>query len=105
MRQTSLEEHLALYLLRAAKFEFYLIEKDAACAKTNNENKITGVNWSEIAKNLESKSPFSETNISSFAILKNEPPYYLSRNGNQLEWEKSNASIESWTSLLINGLA
>lgn len=107
MHLTQLEKSLALYLLSAAKFEFYLIEKNIAFAKLNGSGKVIGVDWSEVAVELEQKQIFARMDMVNllFATLKSEPPFYLISNHNSPEWKKFEGNIESWDDLLKYGLA
>jgi|GEM_PF-5963767 len=99
-----LEQKISDYLIRCAKFEYFLIRHNPSFAKTNTDGKITGVNWKELAKAIEELHPFSGA-IPDFAILKSDPPGFLVAESGKIDWKKNPAKIDTWKKLLISSFA
>lgn len=103
---TSQEERLSQYLLRAVKFEFYLISEEPTFAQTNGSGRVTGIQWGKVAKKIEDKKCSFKEIPDSFIVLKKNPPRFLRKEDNQLTWSKrDDVAIESWRCLLKKGLA
>lgn len=104
------EMKITNYLVRCAKFEFYLINKNCSYAKTEDMGplkKVTGIDWSKLAADLERKYTFAEFDFvqNGFDFLKVNRPQYLVLNGGGLKWDSDTIDIQSWILLLSKSFA
>ena len=106
-----MEKLIAHFMLRAAKFEFYLINKDIGFAQTKHIGEleaISGVQWSKVAQHLQEKFPFEsfDFDASSFALFKKTAPQLLVKgSGQRPQWDSDNEPQNSWERLLGRGYA
>ncbi|MBB1251654.1 hypothetical protein [Rhizobium sp. G21] len=56
-----MEEEISHYMLRAAKFEFFLVNTDINLAHVSGPKQaISGVNWTRLAQLVEHHYPFAQ---------------------------------------------
>jgi hypothetical protein len=105
------EEQIARFMLRAAKFEFFLVNFDTALAHTKaieSLEVISGVNWTLVAKKIEAKSPFAAFDFehAEFLMLRATSPQYLVKSQQySLAWDSNDEAIVSWDRLLNRSYA
>ena len=106
---SDLECKISDFMMSFAKFEYLLMSNFPELAKTKNvvrlrKSKITGMNWSLLARCLERKKFFSE--LDGFGILIDTPPQVLfhDEENRRVSWDSDDAIIRDWESLLIVGL-
>ncbi|QKD03474.1 hypothetical protein EB235_19825 [Mesorhizobium loti R88b] len=106
-----MEQDISLFILAAAKFEFFLVNRDIRFAHVTNVRGIravTGVNWSVIAVDVENRFPFASFDFAGRGILifKETVPQYLTVAwGGALKWDSDNVPIDSWDRLLARSYA
>lgn len=104
-----MEEQIARFLIRAAKFEFYLVYSDRSLAQTREIAGLavmTGVNWPLLAHKLEAVEPFGDYDFgtSPFGIFRETVPQFLVLTAeSQLSWDSEEVAINSWAILLTRG--
>lgn len=106
-----MEEEIAAFMMKEAKFEFFLVNCDPNLAHTKDVRGLTvisGINWKALADYVEAKFPFKgfDFKLSGFKIFKDTAPQYLvlNKNGN-LGWDSDDLSVDSWDQLLSRGFA
>jgi len=106
-----LEEQIAHFMLRAAKFEFYLVNRDTGFAQTRRSGTfdvIAGIQWGVIAQQLQVKQPFEtfDFTASAFNMFRQTAPQFLVKDQNgRPRWDSDNEPVESWDRLLGRGFA
>jgi hypothetical protein len=105
------EDEIARFMLRAAKFEFFLANTGIELAQLRplgHFNIVTGVNWTNVANRVEAKYPFEafDFKITEFNIFRDTAPQYLVWDVERgFKWDSDNAPIDSWDRLLSRGYA
>ncbi len=104
-----MEDQIARFLIRAAKFEFYLVYSDRSLAQTREIAGLavmTGVNWGLLAHKLEAVEPFGDYDFgtSPFGIFRETVPQFLVLAAeSRLTWDSEEVAINSWAVLLTRG--
>jgi hypothetical protein len=103
--EPELEEQIARFMLRAAKFEFYLVNNNMDFAQTKPVGAfeaIAGIQWSKVAQSLQKICPFEgfDFDASPFGVLKRTAPQFLVKGDRRLRWDSDDNPIESWERLL-----
>ncbi|MDR7225253.1 hypothetical protein [Aminobacter aminovorans] len=105
-----MEDEIAAFMIKAAKFEFYLVNRDLALAHIEVVRGlclVTGVNWAIVAKYIEAKHPFKDFDFEryGFEMFRNTAPQYLvmKKHDGRLHWDSDNVKIDSWEQLLARG--
>jgi hypothetical protein len=98
-------------MLTAAKFEFFLINKNIELARIEEKagfQKLTGVEWGKLAAFIEKKYQFSKFDFNGcpFSFLSKEVPQYLVKSKNGIpSWDSNEVIVDSWDKLLSRGYA
>ncbi|MCW0220998.1 MAG: hypothetical protein OJI67_21905 [Prosthecobacter sp.] len=105
-----MEHEIALFFLKASKFEYFLVSTDISLAKTSSRGlmkKIEGVNWQKVAAIAEDRCPFDAFDFaaSGFAIFKETAPQFLVDESGELKWDSDDEPIDSWDHLLRRSYA
>ncbi len=106
-----MEEEISQFMLAAAKFEFFLVNRDirfAHVSKVRGLDVVAGVNWTAVAYRIESQFPFTDFDFTDRGILifKETAPQYLTvGSGGALKWDSDDAPIDSWDRLLSRSFA
>ncbi|RZS76894.1 hypothetical protein EV217_5126 [Phyllobacterium myrsinacearum] len=103
-----MEQQLAEYMMRFAKFEFFLMRVDPGFVQKNKENRVTGVQWDMLANEVEKVFPWATFDFdnSGFAIFKDQPPQYLIiREDHSLDWDGDADPVDDWSKLLTKSFA
>lgn len=92
-------------MLRAAKFEFYIVNRNMDYGRTNTSGPfevIVGIQWGKVARELELICPFHSFDFdnSRFAALKKTAPQFLVKGDNGPRWDSDQKDIDSWDRLL-----
>ena len=104
-----MEEEIARFMIRAAKFEFYLVNKDRSLAQTRDVGAlrvVAGVNWVMLAHKLQERHPFAMFNFydTSFGIFVQTVPQFLVKTSDdRLAWDSDDPPIDCWDKLLCRG--
>ncbi|MDX8470323.1 hypothetical protein RFM26_32095 [Mesorhizobium sp. VK23B] len=106
-----MEQDIANFMLRAAKFEFFLVNRDTSLVHTKVVGVFTaiiGVNWTKVAQFVEVAFPFNTFDFtnSGFEIFAQTAPQYLViKHDGRLGWDCDNEPIDSWDRLLTRSYA
>ena len=106
-----MEEKISRFMLAAAKFEFFLVNRDIRLARVANVrglDVVVGVNWAAIAACIEARFPFVDVDFAQrgFSIFKETAPQYLTvGRGGALKWDSDDIPIDSWDKLLSRSFA
>ncbi|MGE0269576.1 MAG: hypothetical protein AB7S78_14090 [Candidatus Omnitrophota bacterium] len=108
-----IEQEISDLLLRFAKLEFYLINKNSEFARTESigkMTKITGFDWQKVAPVIQDKASFQcyDFKNSPFKILKDEPPQFLTITqdcNKKIKWDSDDTPINSWDRFLTRSVA
>ncbi|MER8479776.1 hypothetical protein [Mesorhizobium sp. M1163] len=106
-----MEEEIARFMLKASKFEFFVINQSIELALSKEVRTfaaVSGVNWTKLAQRIEEKFPFTSFDFSKsgFEIFAQTAPQYLViKENNRADWDSDNDSIDSWDRLLSRGYA
>jgi hypothetical protein len=106
---TDIESEIAQYMLRFAKFEFFLLSSDPTLG-TLDENykpKRISLDWQKVAQRVEQRCPFQtfKPHTFDFAVFFNESPQYLTLDENdELKWDSNDPSFDSWLVVLTRSL-
>lgn len=106
-----MEEEIARFMLKASKFEFFVVNWDIELAVTRSVREFTvisGINWTKLAQRVEAKFPFKSFDFSKsgFAIFAQTAPQYLVvKEQNRIAWDSDNEPIDSWDRLFSRGYA
>ena len=78
-----MEDKIAAFMVSAAKFEFFLVNRDLALAHIEDVRGlciVRGVNWTILAKYVEAKYAFRGFDFESygFEVFRDTAPQYLS---------------------------
>lgn len=107
------EARIAEFIMRFAKFEFFLINLSTEFAhksptKNTKSRYIMGVDWICLAKFVEDRHPFQSFQFKNcgFEIFKTASPQRLAlKETGRLGWDDEPVEIISWELLLTKGLA
>ncbi|PBC21281.1 MULTISPECIES: hypothetical protein [unclassified Mesorhizobium] len=105
------EKDIADFMLKASKFEFFLVNRDTSLAHTNAVGGlivISGVNWTRVAQRVEANFPFHSFDFASsgFEIFAQAAPQYLViKHDGRLGWDCDDEPIASWDWLLSRSYA
>ncbi|WP_308911132.1 hypothetical protein [Pseudokordiimonas caeni] len=106
-----IEADIASYMLKMAKFEFWLINTDRSLGKIcekENLRVVSGVNWQQLAVRVEAAFPFANFDFDSsqFKIFKETVPQLLTLDQrDSLKWDSADVRIETWETLIQRGFA
>lgn len=106
-----MDDEIANFILKASKFEFFLVNRNNSLALTKDVRGlkvVAGVNWTRLAHLVEDAFPFASFDFSNsdFAIFATTSPQYLvlGKEGG-LKWDSDNQLIDSWDRVLARGYA
>lgn len=110
MECKEVEREISSFLIRFAKFEYFLISKKNEIAMVDGGDqlcRVNGVNWGTVAKLLEEKHKFSGFDFSKtkFFFLKENSPQLLCFQLGNLKWDSDSPTIDSWERLLTRSFA
>lgn len=104
-----IEYTISEFMLRASKFEFFLVNLDQQFAHVEVANNVVkGVNWSRVAITIEDLFPFDcfDFENSDFDVFSTTVPQRLViQVGGGLKWDSEQVDINSWNTLLARGYA
>lgn len=105
-----IEDKISKFMIKVAKFEFFLINENIELAIIQDKNglhKLVGINWQKLAALIEHKHHFSEFNFESygFRVFKDTSPQYLVKDNGSLKWDSDQVTIDSWGELLTRSFA
>ena len=106
-----LENDISEFMLKAAKFEFFLINKDIQLGRIeekDNLQKLVGLDWGKLAVIIEDKHKFHDFDFKScqFSYFKTDVPQYLVKSENGVpKWDSDEVTVDSWAKLLTRGYA
>ena len=104
-----MEEEISHYMLRVAKFEFFLMSMDITLAHVNGaSNAITGVNWTRLAQLVEQYHPFAHFDFDHppIRMFKETAPQVLVKSHHdELKWDSDDVFIDSWERLFTRSFA
>jgi len=106
-----MDEKVARFMLRAAKFEFFLVNFNIGFAHLSDHDMfhtVAGLNWSALAEHVEQKCPFAafDFETAGFAAFKHTAPMYLTWHSDAgLKWDSRMEVIDSWDKLFNRSYA
>ncbi|KSV75983.1 hypothetical protein N185_16175 [Sinorhizobium sp. GW3] len=104
-----MEDKISEFMLRVAKFEFFLINADIDLAHVETATGIIkGLNWTRLAQRVEDKYPFATFDFDNppIRMLKETAPQYLVKSvEGRLKWDSDDEAIASWDLLLNRSFA
>ncbi|MFD9901284.1 hypothetical protein [Mesorhizobium sp. NPDC059025] len=107
----NMEDEIANFMLKASKFEFFLVNRANSLALTKEVRGlkvVAGVNWTRLAQLVERDFPFASFNFSKsdFAIfVESVPQYLVLKPEGGLKWDCDNQPVDSWELVLARGYA
>jgi len=103
------EEEISHYMLRVAKFEFFLVSTDINLAHVSGANQaILGVNWTRLAQHVEHRYPFAQFDFDHppIRIFKETAPQFLVQSDHGgVKWDSDDVFIDSWDRLFSRSFA
>ncbi|WCK68982.1 hypothetical protein [Agrobacterium tumefaciens] len=104
-----MEDKIAVFMLRVAKFEFFLMNADLSFAHVETITGIVkGLNWTRLAQRVEEAQPFAKFDFdnSPIRLFKETSPQYLVMGPEgRLKWDSDDEVIQSWDRLLNRSFA
>lgn len=106
-----IEKRISDYLVRCAKFEFFLVNSNIELAKIRSISAlqtISGIEWNGLAALIEEKHPYGSFNFSQsgFSFLNDNAPQFLTKRQNgSLKWDSDEPHIDSWLKVLTRSYA
>lgn len=104
-----MEEEIAGFMLKASKFEFFVVNRDIELAVTKSVRSLTvisGINWTKLAQRVEARFPFASFDFSKSAFeifAQTAPQYLVVKEKSRVDWDSDNEPIDSWDRLLSRG--
>ncbi|MGX5851699.1 hypothetical protein ACWGTO_32330 [Mesorhizobium sp. PL10] len=105
------ETDIAIFMLQASKFEFFLINRSRSfihTVSTKGRTIVTGVNWTRVAQAVEAAAPFASFDFisSGFKIfIETTPQCLVIKHNGQLGWDSDDEAVNSWDGLLSRSYA